>query len=137
MMLCDAAQSIGGKLYILGGGWSQVPAASLAAGQSMSLAIYLAVPWDQANELLDIAAQLQSDDGEAIETTGPDDAGGPVEARGQLEVGRPTGLKRGTPLDSTLALNFAGLSLDPGGYVWEFSVNGVVKARTPFRVLGN
>lgn len=101
----------------------------------MSLAIHLSIPWDHANEQFEIAAQLRSADGDAIEASGPDGPGGPIEARGQLEVGRPPGLKRGTPLDSTLALNFAGLRLDPGGYVWELRVEDAVKARTPFRVL--
>jgi hypothetical protein len=129
MLLCDAAQSVGGKLYILGGGWSQVPAQALTSGQPMALAISLAVPWDQANEKFEIVARLTNEDGEPVE--------GAPEARGQLEVGRPPGLKRGTPLDSTLALNFTGLSLAPGGYVWELRVNDEVKARTPFRVLAS
>src|SRR5215204_1975702 len=134
MLLCDAAQSVGGKLYVLGGGWSQVPAAAFAAGQSMALAIALAVPWDQANEAFEIVARLTTQDGDAVEVPDPDGGSNPVEARGQLEVGRPAGLKRGTPLDSTLALNFAGLPLGSGGYVWELLVNDDVKARTPFRV---
>ena len=48
--------------------------------------------------------------------------------------GRPPGLRPGTPLDSTLALNFAGLTLGPGGYVWQLEVDGHVLARSAFRV---
>jgi hypothetical protein len=138
MLLCDAAQSVGGKLYVLGGGWSQVPATALAQGQSMALAVYLAVPWDRANESFEVVARLTTEDGDTVHLPGLGEGGssGPMETRGQLEVGRPPGLKRGTPLDSTVALNFAGLPLGPGGYVWQFLVNDEVKARTPFRVLG-
>lgn len=132
MLLCDAAQSVGGKLYVLGGGWSQVPAAALAAGASMALAIHISVPWDQANEPLALTARLTTEDGSVVDL-----GGGPIEAQGQLEVGRPAGLKRGTPLDTTVALNFAALPLNPGGYVWQLLVNNEPKARTPFRVQSN
>lgn len=128
MLLCDAAHQMGGKLYILGGGWSLV----LYQGQplSMALAVKLAVPWSQANEELAVHALLEDDDGDGIDL-----GAGPIEARGQMEVGRPPGMKRGTPIDAPFVLPFAGLSLDPGGYVWSLKVNGKVRARTPFRVL--
>jgi len=71
-----------------------------------------------------------TEDGQAVDL-----GQGPIAATGNLEVGRPPGLRRGTPLDSVLALNFAGLELRPGGYVWQLSINGETKARTPFRVL--
>ena len=96
----------------------------------MALAVYISVPWDQANERLSLVAQLTTEDGSVVDL-----GAGPIEARGDLEVGRPPGLKRGTPLDSTLALNFAGLALSPGGYVWQLLVNDDVKARAHFRVL--
>lgn len=132
MLLCDAAQSVGGKLFVLGGGWSQIPAAALAGGASMALAVHIAVPWDQANEPLALVARLTTEDGKEVDL-----GGGPIQAEGQLEVGRPPGLKRGTPLDSTLALNFAGLTLNPGGYVWQLLVNGDEKARAQFRALSD
>jgi hypothetical protein len=132
MLLCDAAQSVGGKLYVLGGGWSQVSAAALAGGASMALAIHISVPWDQANEPLTLSARLTTEDGTVVDL-----GGGPIQAEGNLEVGRPAGLKRGTPLDTTLALNFAGLALSPGGYVWRLYVNDELKARTPFRVMSS
>src|SRR6266571_4797007 len=47
ILLCDAAQAIGGKLFILGGGWSKVwgPGPYVFA-----LAVQLWLPWNQANE---------------------------------------------------------------------------------------
>ena len=45
MMLADSAQAIGGKLYVLGGGWSITgPAPTPSA-----IVIKIDVPWDQAN----------------------------------------------------------------------------------------
>jgi hypothetical protein len=131
MLLCDAAQSVAGKLYVLGGGWSQIGPPVAGAGFNMALAIKLNIPWDRANEQFHMRAALVTDDGQAVEL-----GAGPVAADGQLEVGRPPGLRPGTPLDSTLALNFAGLELAPGGYVWQLEVNGAVLARAPFRVAG-
>ena len=124
MLLCDAAEESGGKLYILGGGWSVVNGAA-----PMALAVKLSVPWDQANQQHSIKATLLTDDGE------PADAGeGPIGAEGQVEVGRPAGLKPGTPLDTPFVLNFPPLPLNPGGYVWELEVDGTPMARTPFTV---
>jgi len=114
----------------LGGGWSQTVAGSPGVQHSMALAVKLSIPWDQANEPLDLNAALVTEDGQAVDL-----GQGPIAATGNLEVGRPPGLRRGTPLDSVLALNFAGLELRPGGYVWQLSINGETKARTPFRVL--
>jgi hypothetical protein len=130
MLLCDAAQSVGGKLYVLGGGWSQIAPHPGGAGYNMALAIKLTVPWDRANEQFHLRAALITADGEQV-----DFGAGPVSADGELEVGRPVGLRPGTPLDSTLALNFSGLPLVPGGYVWQLEVGDQVVARAPFRVL--
>ncbi len=73
---------------------------------------------------------LKTDDGEPV------DAGnGPVFAQGEIEVGRPPGSKRGSPLDAPFVLRFNGLALPPGGYVWELEIDGTQLAREPFRVL--
>jgi len=128
MLLCDAAEEAGGKLYILGGGWSVIQAPNVLA--PMALAIKMSVPWDQANEPHQILASLKTDDGEPV------DAGnGPVFAQGEIEVGRPPGSKRGSPLDAPFVLRFNGLALPPGGYVWELDIDGTQLAREPFRVL--
>ena len=128
MLLCDAAESIGGKLYILGGGWSQIYTPDVPV--NMALAVKLAIPWDRANDPIQIRASLLTEDGQLVNF-----GMGPVSTEGGIEVGRPPGLKRGTPLDAPLVLNFAGLTIQPGGYVWELEADGGVVARAPFRVL--
>jgi hypothetical protein len=128
MLLCDAAQEVGGKLYVLGGGWSVIWAAP-GGLSSMALAIKLEVPWDQTNRKISIAAALMTEDG------APVDLGmGPIGASGELEVGRPAGVKPGTNIDAPIAMSFPGLALGLGGYRWELSINGTVMAKTAFRV---
>lgn len=128
MLLCDAAHAVGGKLYILGGGWSIL--AKVQPRANMSLAVKLGVPWSRTNERIHIEAVLITDQGE--EVTQAD--GQPVRAEGDLELGRPPGLRHGTLLDATFVLNFEGLDLDVGGYVWELRVGDATAARIPFQV---
>lgn len=132
MLLCDSAESVGGKLYILGGGWTQLTLGNPPAPCTMALAIQLVIPWDQANQRMTVQASLVTEDGQAVNF-----GEGPVVAGGEIEVGRPPGLRHGTPLDSSLAMNFNGLPLQAGGFVWELRVNDDVIARTPFRVVSN
>lgn len=131
MLLCDAADEQNGKLYVLGGGWSIIQAPNVPV--PMALAVKLSVPWDQANRPLKITTALLTDDGEVVDGGGDV---GPVQVEGELEVGRPPGMKPGTPIDAPFVLKFGMLALDAGGYVWELQIDGTPMARTPFRVLG-
>jgi hypothetical protein len=72
---------------------------------------------------------LIDEDGNPVELEGQE-----VFAQGQLEVGRPAGLKAGTTLNFPLALSFNGLALPAGGYVWDLRIGDEEKARVPFRV---
>ena len=127
MLLCDAAQEVGGKLYILGGGWSYVLTPGLPVNGA--LAIKVSVPWDRSNHRHKVRAAFVSEDGAPV-----DMGEGPVQAEGEFEVGRPVGVKPGTPLDAAFVLPFAGIVLEPGGYVWELYINDKLEARAPIRV---
>jgi hypothetical protein len=127
-LLCDSAQSVGGKLYLLGAGWSQIT--RVPGGVSnIALAIKLSIPWDLANQRLAIEARLLTEDGNLVE--GP---AGPVKAGGELEVARGLGMRQGVPLDANVVMDFGGLDLEAGGYVFELKVAGKQKARAPFQV---
>jgi hypothetical protein len=42
-----------------------------------------------------------------------------------FEVGRPAGLKPGTPIDVPIAMNFPAMPIPPGGrYEWRLSIDG-------------
>ena len=128
VLLCDAAQQVGGKLYILGAGWSRI----VALGPlMMALAIYLKIPWHAANRRIPLLIDLRSEDGRDV----PDAAGRPVRIEGEFEVGRPPGLRPGTALDSALAITIPGLPLLPGVYRWEVHVGGQLLKSVSFEVL--
>ena len=120
MLLADAAQAVGGKLYILGGGWSitgpdPVPSA---------IAIKLDVPWDEANRKHKLHLALFDADEKPIIVPTPVGQQ-KVEVDGDFEVGRPPGLKPGTPIDLAFAFNIGPLPLPQGGrYLWRCSIDG-------------
>ena len=121
MMLADAAQEVGGKLYILGGGWSitgpdPVPTA---------IALKLEVPWDRTNVQHSLVLELLDEDGNPVLVPGPDEDQVPLQVTGEFEAGRPPGVKPGTPIDSAVAVNFGPLPLASGRrYQWRLSING-------------
>lgn len=112
----------------MGAGWSQFPENTPT---NMYLAIKFLIPWSWANDVLTIRASLVGEDSQE-----PVDAGkGPVVAEGQLEMGRPPGLRRGTPLDAALVLRFLGTTLPQGSYAWKIELKGVERARIPIQAL--
>lgn len=129
MLLCDHAQVADGKLYVLGGGWNQAQA---GVPLPMALAVVIAVPWDATNQKHELIIRLADDDGVQI-----DNEDQPVVIGGPFEVGRPPGVKQGTPLNQQMAFKFGTIVLDPGGYVFELSIDDTMLARAPFRVIEN
>ena len=118
-MLADSAQAVGGKLYILGGGWSirkpePVPVA---------VALKIEVPWDQANIKHTFRLILLDADGGKVKIStekGEKD----IEIKGEFETGRPPRVIPGTPLDVTLAITFSPFPLKPNSrYVFQLFIN--------------
>jgi hypothetical protein len=117
MLLCDAAEAVGGKLYILGGGWSMASPGS----QRSAIAIYIQVPWDQTNYGHSFRLELLDADAQPVLTP----EGQPVFVEGNFEVGRPAGLKPGTPIDVPLALNVGQMQLRPDSrFEWRLTLDG-------------
>lgn len=120
MLLADSAQAVDGKLYILGAGWSVTgpdPA-------PFALAIKIEVPWDQTNIAHRFTLQLVDSDGQPVTVESPNGPQ-PLLVDAGFEVGRPPGLKPGTPIDVPIALNFAPVPLAPGNrYEWRLDIDG-------------
>ena len=118
MLLADVAQTINNKLYILGGGWS------ITGPQPtpMAIAIKIEVPWTEANRVHQLKLSLlDEDEGPVMKPTQEGEE--PYQVTASFEVGRPPGLRPGTPLDVPLAINIGPLSLKPGRYMWRCYIN--------------
>jgi len=125
ILLADAAQAAEGKLYVLGGGWSITgPEPS-----PMALAIKIEVPWDQANQPHVCRLELLDSDGQPINAETPDGDEAEIFFEANFEVGRPVGVKPGTPIDLPLAVNIPPLPLEPGGrFEWRLLIDGRTEA---------
>jgi hypothetical protein len=101
LLLADSAQAVNGKLYVLGGGWS-------ICGPDptpMAIAIKIEVPWDRTNIKYPILVELVDADGQPVSLPGEGGVEAPLRIEGEIEVGRPVGVKAGTPLDAVIAIN--------------------------------
>lgn len=130
MLLCDYAEELGGKLYVMGGGWSRNYTPNQPS--NMSLAIKITVPWNEANQPYGLTVRLVDGNHEIVRN--PSD-GKEIGLEGKVEVGRPPGLKPGSNLDLALAVRFDGLILEPGTYVWELLIGNNVLESTVFDVI--
>lgn len=127
MLLCDYAEALNGKLYIIGGGWDRV---FTVQPISCSVAVVLSVPWHATNERHVLRVHLQSEDGVVV----GDHEGNPVQMEGEFETGRPPGVKPGSDLRHAFTLRMQGLDLAPGAYSFVLDVDGTELVRAPFTI---
>ncbi|MGH3022315.1 MAG: DUF6941 family protein [Gaiellaceae bacterium] len=132
MLLADYAKVSDGKLDVLGGGWSVTgPKVGAAA-----IALLIQVPWDQANTKHTLRIELLDADGQLLTGENPEGQEGPTGLiEGGFEVGRPAGLKPGTPIDAPLAIPIPPLNIPPGGrYEWRLHIDDETREewRLPF-----
>lgn len=119
MMLADFAQAIGGKLYIMGGGWSITGPAPCPS----AIAVKIEVPWNQTNQKHRLKVDLLDGDFHPVSVPTPQGQA-PMVIDGNFEVGRPAGLLPGTPMDVAMAFNIPPFPLEPGKrYIWKLTVN--------------
>jgi hypothetical protein len=118
LLLADSAQAVAGKLYVLGGGWSVIG----PGPAPMAIAAKIEVPWDQANTKHELLLELLDADGQPVT---PEDEENPIRIGGQFEVGRPPGVKPGTPIDFPFAVQIGPLPLEPDSrYEWRLTIDG-------------
>ena len=134
MLLADYAVVADGKLTIVGGGWSQTGPEPASFG----IALLIQVPWDQSNTLHTFTVELLDADGAHVVLETEEDEEQSVAFGGEFEVGRPPGLKPGTPLDFPVAMNSTPLPLEPGRYEWRLTIDDQARQdwSVPFTVRG-
>jgi len=127
ILLCDYAEAINGKLYVMGGGWTGCPPGL----RNMSVAIRALVPWLETNYKHRFNLMLQDENGNTVTLGEPPNE---VKGEGEFEVGRPPGTVEGSELPISVVLTFNGLPLEPEkGYRWQLEINGEPAGRASFR----
>lgn len=109
LILADAAQVVGQKLYLLGGGWDRLTVnRAFPIEQKCALALSMLVPWNETNQKHSFEVEIVSEDNTTEEPQSL------VKVGGQFEVGRPTGIRPGQQqrfqlaIDMTLRIEAAG-----------------------------
>lgn len=103
LMLCDAAQVVQGKLYVMGGGWDRAP--RFVSGEpgrpvpptTFALAVGLLVDWNDTNRPLNVRVAIEE----------IDEAPPLFEMKAQVMVGRPPDAPPGNPLRHLVAFPVA------------------------------
>ena len=95
LIIADAAQVVGGKLYLLGGGYDRVTLPKQPpAPHNMAVAVAFRVSWIETNVKHDFELEVLDGDGNQI-----------VRGSGQFEVGRPLGIPPGQDQRAQMAMN--------------------------------
>ena len=120
LMFADAAQAVGGKLYVLGGGWSWI-----AVGFPFAIAMTIDVPWSQATDTHRFRLELVDADGEPVVGESPDGGSSPVRVEGEFCTGIPAQVKPGESIAIAQAFTFPPLPLEPNRrYQFRLTIDG-------------
>jgi len=127
-ILADAVQAVGGKLYVLGGGWDTLFASRFPARHpSLGIGVRIRVPWSSADRDFQLSVDLLDEDGHS--------AFGERSITQTFRAGRPAELPDGTDVGVVRALTINGLVFPhAGGYSFVVSIDGVEAHRISFRV---
>lgn len=126
LILADAAQVVGNKLYLMGGGWDRLNVDKFPKTHAMGLAMSIRVPWNQTNERHSFAIEIMSEDGQAI-----------AKAEGSFEVGRPAGIRAGQDQRVQFGLNVIMNLGGPGTIAVLANIDNEEKQRVTFNVSGS
>ncbi len=125
LILADAAQVVGNKLYLLGGGWDVLTVnVAFPAHQRCAVAASFRVPWNETNQKQNVEIEIANEDGETM-----------AKVQGVIEVGRPAGILPGLEQRAQIAADLALQFQGPGAFAIIARVEGEERARTQFRVV--
>lgn len=125
MITADAAEVAGGKLYVMGGGWTRIFAKKVPFVHPVAVAVGFLVPWNETNEKHSFELAIVSEDGNPLLPP----------MRGELEVGRPPGIKKGAVQRGMITVN-AGVQFPKlGRYEIRVSADGTLEKTTEFEVV--
>ena len=123
LILADAAQVQGEKLYMLGGGWSLIWAKEFPAQHQMAVAAGILVPWMETNARHQFRIFVHDEDGASF-----------GDVSGEFEQGRPPGLPAGTTQRVMLTVNLGIRIEKPAEASVELWLDGELARSVPFRI---
>jgi hypothetical protein len=127
MLVADAAQSIGSKVYVLGGGWTQLLLEEFPSSSPIpfSVVVGITVPWNMTNQRFTFGLELVDADGSLLET---------VAETHEFEQGRPPGLRPGATQRLNFAVPVVAEFPAPGRYVFRGLLDGEPRAEAVIEV---
>jgi Family of unknown function (DUF6941) len=124
VILADAAQVQGDKLYLLGGGWTMIWVKEFPAQHQMAVAAGILVPWLETNAKHNFRILVRAEDGATFTDVG-----------GEFEQGRPPGLPPGTTQRVMFTVNM-GIRIErPVEAAAELWIDGALARSVPFRIV--
>jgi hypothetical protein len=125
LIVSDYAQVVGGKLYLMGGGWDVLTVNQpLPMAQYLGVAASFKVGWNETNELHNLEIEFANERGEGLAKIG-----------GMLEVGRPPGIPRGQDQRAQLAGNLFVQIAELGTYRITARIEGQDQGSITFTVV--
>ena len=125
LILADAAQVVGGKLFLLGGGWDVLTVNSgFPIQKRCAVAVSFRVPWTETNKLHDVEIEITDEDGR----------NSLMKAQGQIEVGRPPGIPEGSFQRAQIAADMA-LTIPSHGTYQVVARVADEQVQVPFRAI--
>ncbi|MBI4287625.1 MAG: hypothetical protein HY671_04240 [Chloroflexi bacterium] len=129
LILADAAEVVGNKLYLLGGGWDRLTVnTGFPVDQRCAIALSVRVPWNETNQKHVFEVEVTSED---PQTEQPKSL---LKVGGQFEVGRPPGIPQGQEQRIQLAINMSLRLESPGTKIIVARVEGQEMRRVHFNV---
>ena len=125
LILADAAQVVGNKLYLMGGGWDVLTVNSgFPVQRHFAIAASFRVPWNETNQRHDFEIEIATEDGETV-----------GKMQGHFEVGRPPGIRLGQDQRTQIAAEMDLRLKSAGTYVIMARVQGHEEERVAFNVV--
>jgi len=125
LLLADWAETLGGKLYIQGGGWDRKLFQAEGRPSSFAVAAGILVPWNLTNMQHSFALTFETGDGASF---GPNINGG-------FNMGRPAKSTPGQKFRAALAVRIDMPLPGLGSYSVSLNVNGEISKRVSFYVV--
>lgn len=123
LILADAAEALGGKLYLMGGGWDSVQIADFQRPVPVAIACGVLVPWNETDEDHSLTIGVHTEDGEDVTP--------PVAVR--FKTGRSPGMERGASTHVPFVLKAEVQLPGSGGYSVSATVDERPETRRTFQ----